>query len=49
MLPQTLDDLEDTQHTGAQRAAAASRSTLVSVGVNLLLSVTQAAAGLVSK
>lgn len=36
------DDAEDPQHTPAERASAASRSTWVSVGVNLALTVTQA-------
>ena len=43
------DDPEHASHTGAQRAAAASRSTWVSVGVNLVLSVTQIAVGLSAK
>jgi cation diffusion facilitator family transporter len=42
-------DAEDTQHTPAERAAAASRSTWVSVGVNLVLSVVQIVVGVVAK
>jgi cation diffusion facilitator family transporter len=42
-------DTEDTEHTPAQRAEAASRSTWVSVGVNLLLSALQIAVGLGAK
>jgi cation diffusion facilitator family transporter len=43
------DDPEDAQHSPQERAAAASRSTWVSVGVNLALTVTQIAVGVVSK
>ena len=43
------DDAEDPEHTTAERAAAASRSTWVSVGVNLILTVTQVAVGILSK
>ena len=43
------DDPEDTQHSLAQRAAAASRSTWVSVGVNIVLTVAQISAGILSK
>lgn len=43
------DDPEDAQHTPAERAAAATRSTWVSVGVNLLLSVAQIAIGTLAK
>lgn len=42
-------DPEDAAHTPAERAAAASRSTWVSVGVNLLLSALQIAVGLGAK
>ena len=45
----SLDESEDPQHTAGERAAAASRSTWVSVAVNLLLTLTQVAVGLVSK
>jgi cation diffusion facilitator family transporter len=48
-----LNDLaensEDTLHTPADRAAAASRSTWVSVGVNVLLSTAQIVIGFLSK
>lgn len=40
------DDTEDPDHSPAQRAAAASRSTWVSMAVNLLLTTTQIAAGI---
>ena len=40
---------EDTEHSAAERAAAASRSTWVSVGVNLVLTATQIAVGVVAK
>ncbi|BDT67242.1 manganese efflux system protein MneS [Comamonadaceae bacterium OS-1] len=43
------DDSEDTEHTPAQRAAAASRSTWVSVAVNLGLTILQITAGILSK
>ena len=43
------DDPEDPQHTPAERSAAASRSTRVSVGVNILLSTTQIWVGVVAK
>nr|WP_315187910.1 cation diffusion facilitator family transporter [uncultured Albidiferax sp.] len=43
------DDSEDTEHTPAQRTAAASRSTWVSVAVNLVLTVLQIGAGIFSK
>jgi len=43
------DDTEDAQHTPAERAAAASRSTWVSVAVNLLLTTAQITAGVLSK
>lgn len=46
---QFADDPEDDQHALAQRAAAASRSTWVSVAVNLLLSFGQIAVGIGSK
>ncbi len=44
-----LDDSEDTQHTPQERAAAASRSTWVSVAVNLVLSTVQIVVGVLSK
>jgi len=43
------DDTEDTQHSPAERAAAASRSTWVSVAVNIVLSAAQIGMGIVSK
>ncbi|MES2189421.1 MAG: cation diffusion facilitator family transporter [Pseudomonadota bacterium] len=43
------DDPEDTDHTPAERSAAASRSTWVSVGVNLILTITQIAVGIFAK
>jgi cation diffusion facilitator family transporter len=43
------DDPEDEQHTPAERAAAASRSTWVSVAVNLLLTIAQIATGVLAK
>ena len=43
------DDSEDALHTPAERAAAASRSTWVSVGVNLVLTIAQIAAGIFAK
>jgi cation diffusion facilitator family transporter len=43
------DDPEDPQHTPQERAAAASRSTWVSVVVNLILTITQVVVGLLSK
>ena len=44
-----LDDPEDELHTPAERAAAASRSTWVSVGVNLVLTLAQVSAGVLTK
>ena len=44
-----LDDTEDPRHTPAERAAAASRSTWVSVAVNLLLTTVQIAAGVLTR
>lgn len=43
------DDDEDSQFTPAQRAAAASRSTWVSVAVNLVLTIAQISVGIVAK
>jgi len=45
---QSLDDPEDDTVSPAERASAASRSTWVSVGVNLMLTLVQIAAGLLS-
>ncbi len=47
--PEIFDDTEDTEHTPAERAAAASRSTWVSVFVNLVLTTLQIAAGILTK
>lgn len=47
--PDISDDPEDTQHTPAERAAAASRSTWVSVGVNLVLTLVQIVVGVMAK
>ena len=44
-----LDDTEDTEHTQQERAAAASRSTWVSVVVNLVLSTVQIVVGVWAK
>jgi cation diffusion facilitator family transporter len=43
------DDLEDPQHSPEERAKAASRSTWVSVGVNLVLTITQVTVGILAK
>ena len=43
------DDPEDAEHSPAERIAAASRSTWVSVGVNVVLTITQIAIGIVAK
>jgi cation diffusion facilitator family transporter len=43
------DDAEDPDHTPAERAAAASRSTWVSVGINLVLTVVQIFVGIFAK
>jgi cation diffusion facilitator family transporter len=44
-----LDDPDDPQHSAAERAAAGTRSTWVSVGVNLALTLTQIAVGILAK
>ena len=44
-----VDDPDDRQHSAAERSAAASRSTWISVGVNLLLTIAQVAAGVLTK
>ena len=44
-----VDSHEDTEHSRAERSAAASRSTWVSVGVNLVLSTIQIFVGVFSK
>jgi cation diffusion facilitator family transporter len=43
------DDPEDPKHSPEERAAAASRSTWVSVGVNLILTLTQVTVGILAK
>ena len=43
------DDGEDSEHGPAERMAAASRSTWVSVGVNLVLTLTQIVVGVIAK
>jgi cation diffusion facilitator family transporter len=43
------DDPEDTEHTPAERIAAAARSTWVSVWVNLVLTLSQIAVGIFAK
>ena len=50
MIPtELLDDPEDTQHSAAERATAASRSTWVSVGVNVVLTAVQITVGVFAK
>jgi cation diffusion facilitator family transporter len=48
-LQDLADDGEDPDHTPEERAAAASRSTWVSVGVNLVLTVCQILVGISAK
>ena len=48
-LDSTFEDDEHSQHTPAERAAAASRSTWVSVGVNVVLTIIQIIIGVLSK
>ncbi len=43
------DEAEDTEHSPAERMAAASRSTWVSVGVNLILTISQVVVGVLAK
>ncbi len=43
------DDHEDPQHSPQERAAAASRSTWVSVGINLILTIVQVVVGILAK
>ena len=43
------DDPEDTAHSPSERAAAAARSTWISVAVNLVLSATQIAVGILTR
>ena len=47
--PNDIEDAEDADHTPAERAAAASRSTWVSVGINLVLTVVQILVGIFAK
>lgn len=49
LLSTFADDPEDTQHSPAERATAAARSTWVSVAVNLVLTIGQIAIGIASK
>src|SRR5450631_1874216 len=44
-----IDDPEDSEESSTERAAAAARSTWVSVAVNVLLASTQVAVGAISK
>ena len=46
---EVTDDPEDDIHTPAERAAAASRCTWVSVGVNLVLTLIQIVVGVYAK
>jgi len=48
-LDDLTDDPEHAEHSPAERAAAASRSTWVSVAVNLVLTVTQITVGILSR
>jgi cation diffusion facilitator family transporter len=48
-LTDLVDDPEDPQHTPQERAAAASRSTWVSVAVNMALTVAQIVIGVIAK
>jgi cation diffusion facilitator family transporter len=43
------DDSEDADHSPAERVAAATRSTWVSVGVNLVLTIAQVVVGVLAK
>lgn len=47
--PPPLEDPEDDEHSPAERAAAAARSTWVSVGVNVVLATAQIVIGIFSK
>ncbi|CUI54617.1 Uncharacterised protein [Achromobacter xylosoxidans] len=44
--PPPLEDPEDDEHSPAERAAAAARSTWVSVGVNVVLATAQIVIGI---
>ncbi len=48
-LTEFADDAEDAEHSPAERNAAATRSTWVSVGVNLVLTVVQIVVGILAK
>lgn len=48
-LDDLADDPEHAEHSTVERAAAASRSTWVSVGVNLVLAATQITVGILSR
>ena len=48
-LTDLVDDPEDTEHSPVERAAATSRTTWISVIVNLLLTSTQVTVGLFSR
>jgi len=48
-LQELADDTDDPDHTPQERAAAASRSTWVSVGVNLVLTICQIVVGITAK
>jgi len=49
ILPDLHDDPEDAPHDPVERAAAASRSTWVSVGVNVVLTTVQIVVGVLAK
>jgi cation diffusion facilitator family transporter len=49
LIADPVDDQEDLEHSTEERAAAASRSTWVSVGVNLILTTTQIGVGILAK
>ncbi len=48
-ISELIDDPEDSDHTPAERAAAASRSTWVSVAVNIALSIVQVTVGVLAR
>ena len=47
--PELANDPEDTEHSPAERMAAASRSTWVSVWVNIVLTISQISVGIFAK
>ena len=49
LFTESSDDSEDTRYSASERAAAASRSTWVSVGVNVVLTATQILVGILAK